>query len=191
MIEIFILILFPLLLSPALYAIFVNLNGRASRIMAIFVLYTTLFIATAIYMNGAQPGDPFVIISGLLLLSFSIACPPVIAVFYFEDIFKKGYGMAGAFLFPLAAIPYLAFLIRPEMIDGQPLPPDYFQGIIPLFGWLIDPVFRDAVPTVNYETSIVTGLISYLGIFFEVLVTLFILCIVLRKIRKAVDNTGS
>ena len=191
MIIIFIFILFPILLSLSLYALLTNLNGKLKKIAVVSALYAISFIITAYYMSGVQSEDPVVIISGLLLLSLSIACPCVIAVFYFENTFEKRYEMAEAFFFPLVSLPYLAFFISPELIEGQPLPPGYFQGIIPMFGWFIDPAFRDAGLTVSYETSIITGLISYLGIFFEILITLFVLCIILRKIKEAVDNVGS
>ncbi|MDD4127696.1 MAG: hypothetical protein PHV39_08425, partial [Methanomicrobium sp.] len=93
--------------------------------------------------------------------------------------------------FPLAAIPYLAFFIRPELIEGQPLPPDFFQSMLPLFGWIFDLAFKDANLSINYDTSIIVGLISYLGIFFEILISLFILCIIMRKIKETADDVGS
>jgi hypothetical protein len=191
MVIIFIFLAFPILLSLSLYALLKNLNNKYKKIMLISVLYAALFIIIASYMNQVQSEDPLVIILGMVLLFFSIACPSVIAVFYFENTFERKYEMAEAFFFPLAALPYLAFFISPESIEGQPIPPDYFQSIIPLFGWFIDPAFKDASLTVSYETSIITGLISYAGIFFEVLITLFVLCIIMRKIKEAVDNVSS
>ncbi|ADN35022.1 hypothetical protein Mpet_0244 [Methanolacinia petrolearia DSM 11571] len=191
MIIIFIFIIIPILLSLSLYALLKNLNGKFKKIVLVSALYTILFIIIASYMNQIQPGDPLVIILGLILLTFSIACPSAIAVFYFKNTFERKYEMAEAFFFPLVSLPYLAFFISPELIEGQPLPPDYFQSIIPLFGWFIDPVFKDAGLAVSPETSIITGLISDIGIFFEVLITLFVLCIIMRKIKETVDNVGS
>ena len=191
MIIIFIFIIFTILLSLSLYALLKNLDGKFKKIMVVSVLYAVLFIIIASYMNQVQSEDPLVIILGLFLLFFSIACPSVIAVFYFENTFERKYEMAEAFFFPLVSLPYLAFFISPELIEGQALPPDYFQSIIPLFGWFIDPAFKDADLAVSSETSITTGLISYAGIFFEVLSTLFALCIIIRKIKETVDNVSS
>ena len=191
MIIIFIFIIIPILVSLSLYVLLMNLKSKFEKIILISALYAVLFIIIASYMNQIQSNDPLVIILGMILLSFSVACPSVIAVFYFEKIFERRYEMAEVFFFPLVSLPYLAFFISPELIEGQQLPPDYFQSILPLFGWIFDIAYKDADLIVSNETSIITGLIADLGIFFEVLITLFVLCIILRKIKEEIGNVSS
>jgi len=168
-----------------------NINSKYTKILLLSAFYLVSFLIIAKYLAQMPLGDYLITISGLLLLFFSIACPSVITVFYFEKTFQEKYEMIEALFFPLAAIPYLAFFIRPELIEGQPLPPDFFQSMLPLFGWIFDLAFKDANLSINYDTSIIVGLISYLGIFFEILISLFILCIIMRKIKETADDVGS
>ena len=191
MITMFILIILPFLLSLSLYVLLMNLNSKFKKIILVSTFYAVTFIIIAYSMNHLQFENYFVILLGLLLLSLSIACPSVITIFYFEKTFQKKYEMIEALFFPLAAIPYLAFFIRPELIEGQPLPPDFFQSMLPLFGWIFDLADIDAGLTVSHDTSIITNLISSFGIFIEILISLFILCIIMRKVKEMVDNVSS